>query len=98
MSGEPRACNDCGAKPGERHEDDCDRARCLVTGRQRLSCDVLTSVFGYPERTPHADCGDQAWSGEWPGVAECEEFGWHSFFESPGRGWVRCDAGDPRAG
>jgi hypothetical protein len=93
-----RSCGDCGAKPGERHSDGCDVARCLVTGRQRLSCDVGAVVFGWPETRPHDDCGSQVWPGEWPGVAECEEFGWHSFFESPGRGWVRCEAGDPRAG
>lgn len=93
-----QSCGDCGAKPGEPHDDGCDVARCLVTGRQRISCDVGTTVFGWAEPLPHDDCGRQAWTGEWPGVAECEELGWHSFFESPGRGWVLCGPDDPRAG
>lgn len=80
------------------HDDGCDVARCLVTGRQRISCNVGTVVFGWPEKYPHDDCGSEAWSGEWPGHAECAEFGWHSFFEPGGRGWVRCEAADPRAG
>jgi hypothetical protein len=91
-------CHDCAAKPGEEHSDGCDTARCLVTGRQRISCDVLTSVFGYPERSPHDDCGSQAWSGEWPGTAECSEYGLHTFWEHPGRGWVRCGPDHPKAG
>jgi len=37
-----------------------------------------------------------AWNGEWPGVAECREFGWYSKFIE-GRGWVRCDKDDPDA-
>jgi len=76
VTGEPRSCGDCGAKPGDLHSDGCDVARCLVTGRQRLSCNVGTVVFGWTETQPHDDCGQQAWSGEWPGVAECEEFDW----------------------
>jgi hypothetical protein len=95
---DPRSCGDCGAKPGKPHSDGCDVARCLVTGRQRLSCDAGTVVFGWPEKSPHDDCGNQVWTGAWPGDAECAEFGWHVFWESPGRGWVRCGPDDPRAG
>lgn len=98
MSEEPRSCGDCGVKPGELHSDGCDVARCLVTGRQRLSCNVGTVVFGWPEKHPHDDCGWQVWTGAWPGTAECSELGWHTFFERPGRGWVRCGPDDPRAG
>jgi hypothetical protein len=93
----PRSCQDCGANPGESHGDGCDTALCLHTGRQRLSCDVGTAVFGWPETHPHDDCGSQVWSGAWPGEAECEVFGWHSYFV-PHKGWLRCGPDYPEAG
>lgn len=38
------------------------------------------------------DCGDQAWSGEWPGKAECRELGWYVYGDPSVEGyWVRCD-------
>jgi hypothetical protein len=90
----PRSCNDCGASVGEPHGDDCDVATCLVTGRQRLSCSVGTVVFGWPEKHPHDDCGNQAWAGEWPGHAECEEFGWWAVESPATQKWMR-DNGIP---
>lgn len=82
---EPRRCGDCAVLPGEPHHDGCDVARCLRTGGQRLACGE------------DHDCGNQVWTGAWPGDAECSIYGWHSYFE-PGRGWVRCDPGHPEAG
>lgn len=38
--------------------------------------------------------GPLIWTGEWPGVSECIEFGWYSKM-TPDRGWVRCDKDDP---
>lgn len=73
----PRSCNDCGAPAGEPHGDDCDVARCLVTGIQRLQCSA------------RHDCGSQAWPGEWPGVAECEEFGWWAEESEATKAWFR---------
>ena len=52
-------------------------------------------MFGWPEKYPHEDCGQQAWSGAWPGEAECEVFGWHSYFAPP---WTRCGPDHPEAG
>jgi hypothetical protein len=57
-------CGDCAVMPGEPHEDGCDVARCLRTGMQRLSC------------TSRHDCGQDVWTGEWPGDADCRRLGW----------------------
>ena len=79
-----KSCQDCAAEPGQPHTYGCDTARCLQTGHQRLSC-------GFRH-----DHGHDIWSGEWPGVAECREFGWYSKFT--GQGWVRCGPDDPDGG
>ena len=42
-------------------------ARCSVTGWQELQC-------GLPSEAHEAT----VWTGSWPGVAECREFGWHT--------------------
>lgn len=96
--GDPRSCNDCAAPVGEPHSPGCDVARCLYTGRQRIPCDATAVLFGRPEQQPHANCGRQVWSGAWPGAAECEEFGWHSFLDPDLRGWTRCEPDHPEAG
>lgn len=77
-------CPDCHANPGQLHEWDCDVEQCPSCGGQLISC----------------SCGDETppdermpWTGRWPGVAECREFGWHSK-SVPGVGYVPCDAGD----
>lgn len=62
-------CPDCDVAVGEAHIDDevdggCDVARCLVTGLQRLMCDL------------DHDCGADVWTGWWPGLLECERLGW----------------------
>lgn len=61
-------CPDCNAAVGETHMDGCDVERCPVCGAQALLC-------GF--------CGDEEvsrlpWAGEWPGHAECIEFGWYT--------------------
>lgn len=79
-----KSCADCGVTPGRPHDDGCDVARCLVTGLQRLACGESH------------DCGQQVWTGRWPGDAECEEFGWQAVFEH-GRSWVCCTRNTPGA-
>jgi hypothetical protein len=59
-----KPCPDCHVAVGQPHADGCDVARCLATGGQRLSCGG------------HDDCGQQVWTGHWPGTVECAEFGW----------------------
>lgn len=53
-------CNDCGAKPGEKHNDGCDVAICTSCGEQLICCDCED---GEPD----------VWSGIWPGIKECYE-------------------------
>jgi hypothetical protein len=44
------------------------------------------------------DCGHQTWSGEWPGNAECREFGWYVYGDPSVEGyWVRCGPDHPKA-
>lgn len=79
-------CPDCGVRAGEEHDAGCDVARCLITGHQRLSCDQ-----GH-------DCGRNVWTGEWPGDAECREFGWWVQDRcSEGMGFVPCAPDAPGA-
>ncbi len=62
-------CPDCAVAVGEAHIYDevdggCDVARCLVTGLQRLMCDL------------NHDCGRDTWTGWWPGHVDCQRYGW----------------------
>lgn len=85
-----RYCHDCGAKPSDLHTGGCDVERCPKCGGQIISCGCFT------DETWPADKDRLRWTGEWPGVAECNEFGWYAKL-IPGRGWVQCDKDDPLA-
>ena len=82
MTTEKNRCPDCQADPGASHKDGCDVARCRHTGQQRLQCD-------------HDDC-NTTWTGNWPGEAECSEYGWWTRWDALG-GWVSCSADHPEA-
>lgn len=60
-------CPDCGASPGSPHVFGCDVEPCPSCGHQYISCGC--------EPCSEADC--VPWGGEWPGLAECREFGWY---------------------
>lgn len=84
-------CPDCSAEPGRPHEENCDVAVCLATGDQRLSCGALGTEHD-------GDCGEDIWTGQWPGLRECTEWGWWIQDRcSEGMGWVPCAPGAPGA-
>lgn len=103
-----RDCNDCGAEPGEEHDEGCDVAICLAYGTQRVQCEpgarmVVRGILPNGgvdvdwEEDGH-DCGRDVWSGRWPGEAECEEFGWWAVFVPCGNpSWKPVPAGTPGA-
>lgn len=62
-----QCCPDCAVNPGEQHLSACDVERCSVCGGQMLSCG---------HRYPKDSSKRLPWIGEWPGKAECREFGW----------------------
>lgn len=65
-------CPDCYAAPGEEHMGGCDVERCSVCGDQFISCNCDDEA-----RARH-DPKKSAWTGEWPGKAECRKRGWYS--------------------
>ncbi len=69
---EKKDCHDCAAKPGQLHFGGCDTERCPKCGGQIIGCDCFT------DETWPADADRLPWTGIWPGVLECIEFGWYS--------------------
>lgn len=66
-----KKCHDCAVKPGQKHSEGCDVARCHSCGGQRLSCDCENP-------------GEDVWTGIWPGIKECYEQRLVSFNTSTG--------------
>lgn len=85
-------CTDCIAEVGEPHSDGCDVARCLWTGQQRLACQSIGPLLG---QEPH-DCGQDVWTGEWPGVVECRKYGLWCYWPEGGP-WITCGPDHPGA-
>jgi len=81
-------CHDCGVKKGEFHHDGCDVERCPACGCQLLSCECSDEEISKYSRLP--------WTGEWPGISECREFGWYAKLVE-GQGWVPCNKNDEGA-
>lgn len=92
-------CGDCGVIVGFAHREGCDVARCLWTGRQRISCDEFMDGNFNRVKGRH-DCGNEVWTGEWPGDADARRFGWFSYWgpDYGEQGWVRCGPDHPGAG
>jgi hypothetical protein len=80
-----KTCPDCGVNPGELHIRGCDVERCPDCGGQLLFDDCADPPGLIHPRQP--------WTGEWPGFAECREFGWFCKFV-PGQGWQECAPDD----
>jgi hypothetical protein len=80
-------CPDCGAARGEHHRLGCDVEQCPYCGRQFISCECRRRA-PLDDRLP--------WTGLWPGVAECREFGWYARLVK-GRGWLACEPDEPGA-
>jgi hypothetical protein len=88
-------CPRCGARPGELHgelhfPDDAEGVPC--DWEQCPYCGHVMSGACCGREIPQDD--RMPWTGELPGVAECQEFGWFVKWV-PGRGWVRYDPDDP---
>jgi hypothetical protein len=75
-------CHDCGARPGQMHQEGCDVEQCPGCGGQRLTCGCEDDDVRGLARLP--------WTGEWPGTAECREFGWYARRVPGRRGWQPC--------
>lgn len=71
-------CPDCGVNPGESHEIGCDIEVCSVCCGQKLGC----ACEGH-------DPLQSKWTGQWPGVEECEKLGYYVYF-SDCLGFVSC--------
>ena len=78
-------CPECGARPGNVHRRGCDVELCPYCGDQLVRCRCSA---------PYPPLDDRmVWTGTFPGVAECEEFGWYARLV-PGQGWILCDPWD----
>lgn len=80
-------CPDCNASSSERHVRGCDIEPCPYCGGQLLSCYHANDSIPLDDR--------MIWTGEWPGTAECSEFGW--FVTQGPQGRVPCNPSDPDA-
>jgi hypothetical protein len=83
------ACPGCGSGLDELHSQYCDTARCAVTGNQLASCDAFNEIQTH-------ECENTKWTGYWPGVQECFEYGLFAWFW-PNVGYVPCGPDHPEA-
>jgi ribosomal protein L37AE/L43A len=78
-----RNCPDCGVGPGEVHALGCDVEQCAKCGGQLLGCG-------------HRPKSRLPWTGIWPGVEECREYGFFAVL-MPGIEWQPCHPDAPDA-
>jgi hypothetical protein len=104
-------CGDCGVAVGEPHAEECDVARCLWTGGQRLTCklarlgeDKIVAEYGtFAELLlgvdADHDCGADVWTGDWPGLDDATRLGWFIYWgpDFGEEGWVPCPPDHPGA-
>ncbi|ATM24711.1 hypothetical protein SMD44_p10212 (plasmid) [Streptomyces alboflavus] len=76
-------CPRCHTAVGERHTATCDVALCRVTGHPRTHCGHVTN-----------SC-NSTWTGQWPGHAECIEYGFYTRIGP--HGYEQCGPGTPDA-
>jgi hypothetical protein len=79
-------CPACNAKPGMLHRTGCDVEHCPRCGQQLLTCGHF--LFGTVKAPP--DQERLPWTGEWPGVQECREFGWWAKPNPEGSSYEAC--------
>jgi hypothetical protein len=81
-------CPKCGAAPGELHAPGCLWEQCPRCGKIVGGCSCSLSEDWPPPE------GDRIpWAGEFPGAAECREFGWY-VKSVPGGCWRPCNPGE----
>jgi hypothetical protein len=83
------SCYVCKAAPGELHEMGCQVELCPYCGHQLISCCCGEGSDVIP------DADRMPWTGEWPGFAECREFGWYCL--PCAYAFVRCGPDAPEA-
>jgi hypothetical protein len=86
MTNSKQSCPDCGVSAGSMHTSGCDMEQCPNCGSQLIRCSCSESQRA----------GRLPWPGDWPGIAECREFGWYAKMV-PGVGWVSCGPDEPGA-
>ncbi|MBR7830615.1 hypothetical protein KDK95_30215 [Actinospica sp. MGRD01-02] len=80
-------CPKCPAGVGDLHADWCTIAWCATDGRQRYGrCDVFHGCH----HDPRYDCRT-AWTGLYPGFAECRALGWFAVLTP--EGWIPVSPG-----
>lgn len=90
----------CLALPGDVHDPECSLAVCLLTGEPRHlhaggGDEMMRLVAGLAQRGfDNHDCGEDVWSGEQAGSADCRRLGWYVRIargDDQELGWIPCE-------